>query len=479
MDILMVAAELAPYVRETPAADAIAALCKALRQLGHDVTLAVPRHPGFEAGGLLVARRLSPLPLPSGAEVTVLDGQLASGTKLVLFDAPVLFERSGVYEADGDQYPDNAKRFGLLGQAAAALARYRAEHGDAFDVLHLHDWPGALVPIALRQSLGPKLPSVLTIHDGRRDGSFSAKDADALGIPRELATPDGVKLGAKINVLKGGIAFSDAVTSVSPTYARELADGVSFGALGESIAAMGRPIVGITNGIDYATYNPATDPSLTSRYDAEDPANKGRCKTAALRDLSLELVFERPLVLMTGTITKERGFDVIGATLTAILKNDVAVVVAGQGRGDAELEANLVDLAGQNPDRLAIVREAEGARLRKLYAAADLVLIAPRHEPCGDAQLIAQRYGAPPIAHATGGIQDTIVDCDAQLETGTGFLFDKLTQKAVLGAVQRGLAAYHSPAFPRLVRRVMRLDLAWDRPARRYLQIYRQTLAAS
>lgn len=476
MDILLVAAELAPYVRETPAADAVAALAKALRQLGHDVTVALPRYPGFETGGLLVARRLSPLPLGNGVDVTVLDAQLASGVKLVLFDAPVLFDRPAVYGQSGEDYPDNAKRFGLLGQAALALLRQRAETGGTFDVIHVHDWPGALVPIGLRNSLAPKIPVVFTIHDARRDGTFSAKELELLGIPKELNTSDGLKVGTKVSVLKGGLLFADAVTTVSPTYARELTEPASAGALADAIAGSGVSIVGVTNGIDYSSFNPATDPSLVSRYDAEDSSNKGRCKSAALRKLKLELELERPLVLVPGAVTKDRGFDVLAAAGAALLKNDCSLVFAGQD-GDAGLAEKLSELAAEQPERCAFLPNAEPALLRSLFAAADLVLLAPRIEPCGDAQLIAQRYGAIPIAHATGGHLDTIVDCDAALETGTGFLFDKLTQKSLLGGVQRALAAYRHPAWSRLRRRVMRLDLAWDRPARRYLQVYRQALA--
>jgi starch synthase len=477
MDILMVAAELSPYVRQTPAADAIAALCKALRQLGHDVTVALPRHLGFETGGLLMARRLTPLSLPGGTEVTVLDGQLASGTKLVLFDAPALFDRTTVYGDKGDEQGESAKRFGLLAQAAVALAQLRAEQGDAFDVMHLHDFPGALAALVLKASPDVRLPTVLTIHDGRRDGTYPAKEAETLGISRELAASPELRVGGKVSALKGAVHFANAVTTVSATYARELGDPDVFGPLGEALAQHQQPVIGITSGIDYAMYNPATDSVLASRYDAEDPANKGRCKTALLRSLGLELELTRPLLALVGPVDKASGFQVLTGALPAILKNDVSVVVIGTSVGDAALRERLAGLASETPERVALVDSLEPARLRQAYAAADFVLLAQRELPCGDAQMIAQRYGALPVAHATGGIVDTIVDCDEQLETGTGFLFDKLTQKGVLGAVERAIAAYRSPAWPRLVRRVMRLDLAWDRPARRYVQVYRQAQA--
>jgi starch synthase len=476
MDILMVAAELAPYVRQTDAADAVASLAKALRQLGHDVTVALPRYPGLEAGGLLVARRLTPLPLPSGGEVTVLDGQLSSGVRVVLFDAPVLFERPGVYGEGEEDYPDNAKRFGLLSEAAGALVRQRAQQGQAFDVLHLHDWPAALVPLSLRRLPGPILPSLLTIHDVTRQGSFPLRDLDALGVPRELVEGDGLVLGGKINVLFCGVTFADAITTVSPSYAEEMLREDLSGGLAPTLAACGKPIIGITNGVDYAHCNPATDAALVSRYDAEDASNKGRSKTKLLMELGFELEPDRPLVAALGLLTHEKGFDIVCNAIPGLLKQDVLLLIAG--RGPDAMVSRLQAACSGFAESSALLRDPDDATLHRIYAAADFVLAPSRHEPCGVVQQFGQRYGALPVVTTAGGFKDTVVDSDAQFETGTGFVFDELTPRGLNGALARGLAAYNSPIWPRLRRRVMRLDLSWDRPARRYLQVYRQTLAA-
>jgi starch synthase len=476
MDILMVAAELFPYVRQTDAAEAVASLAKALRQLGHDVTIALPRYPGLEAGGLLVARRLTPLPLPSGGEVTVLDGQLSSGVRVVLFDAPVLFERPGIYGESDEDYPDNAKRFGLLSEAASALVRQRAQQGQAFDILHLHDWPAALVPLALRRSPGPMLPSLLTIHDVTRQGAFPLRDLEALGVPRELAEADGLVLAGKINVLFCGVMFADALTTVSPSYAEEMLREELSGPLAQALAASGKPVVGVTNGIDYAYCNPATDAALVSRYDAEDSSNKGRSKSKLLLDLGFDLEPERPLVAALGPLTQEKGFDLLASALPSVLKQGLAVVIAG--RGSESVISRLQALCSDYSDVSAVLRDPDDATLHRIMGAADFVLVPSRHEPCGISQLFGQRYGALPVVSSAGGLKDTVVDCDAAAETGTGFVFDELTPRALNGALARGLSAYRSAVWPRLQRRVMRLDLSWDRPARRYLQVYRQTLAA-
>jgi len=477
MEILIVAAEIAPYVRATPAADAVASLGKALRQLGHNVTVLVPRQPGFESAGLLLARRLTPLPLPDGGEVHVLDAQLPSGVQLTLFDAPVLFDRPGVYGEDGADYPDNARRFALLSQAAAAVVRQRQQQGEAFDIVHLHDAPVALVPLALARTPGPSVPCVLTIHDVRRDGSFALQEAEGLLGEQASEVRDVAVLDGRINLLKAGISTADAVTTVSPQYAREITTAESSGPLAAAIGESGKSIVGIVNGIDYSIYNPATDGALPSRYDAEDPSNKQVCKGSVLRGLELDVDIERPVVLCSVDADEESGgFELVVGALPALLKSHLSLIIAGPV--PQPVARKLKAARTRHPETLAWVENPDAALLRRLHAAADLSLITARHVPCGTAQLVAQRYGAAPVARAAGGVIDTVVDCDASLDTGTGFLFDEDTPEALLAAVARGLGAYGSPGWARLRRRIMRLDVGWDRPARRYLQIYRQSLAA-
>ena len=478
MDILIVTAEFSPLARASDAADAVASLAKALRQLGHDVTVAMPRFSDAERVGLMFARRLTPLSLPAGGEVTVYDGQLPSGVRMALFDAPALFDRKGVYGEDDKPFSDNAKRFGLLSQAAVALVRQRESQGGAFDLFHLHDWPAALVPLVLRRAPGPDVPTVLTIHDVRRQGVFSARDLDSLGLGRDVHADEGVKLNSRVNVLKGGVLTADAVTTVSPAYAREMCSEAVAGPLATILSGLVRPVVGIANGIDYATNNPATHPLIVSRFDAEDPSNKGRSKTALIRELGLELELSQPLLAVVGQATRENGFDLLAAALPSILKNPVTVVVGVKPPSQAGVVSKLDAAMDKHQDRARLIPDTDERLTHQIFAAADLVVVPTRHVPCGQQQLMAQRYGAVPIVYATGGHLDTVVDCDASLETGTGFMFDELSPKALTEAVERGLVAASRPEWGGLRRRIMRLDLGWDRPARRYLQVYRQAIGA-
>ncbi len=472
----MVAGELSPYAPATEAADAVAALSKTLRQLGHDVTLALPRYPGFEAQGLLVARRLTPLTMPDGTEVTVLDGQLSSGVRLVLFDVPGLYQRDGIFGQAGKDFPDNAARFGRLAQAAAALVCQRAEQDQGFDVVHLHDWPAALVPVMLSRMADFPVPTVLTVHDMRRQGVFPAKELAALGVPKELNTDAGLKLDGKVNVLKGGILFSDVVAAASEAFVTELAEDEKLGALPRFVAERGVAIGSVPNGIDYATLNPATDPVLSSRYDAEDAERKGIVKTHLLRELGLELEISRPLVVAFGELRKETGLDVVVAAIPGLVESDLTLVVAGDG--GASLVKKVAAHAKRRPETVAHIQEFNAALARRLVGAADLCLVCERQSPAGAPVALASRYGAVPVAYSGGAVSELVVDCDGQLETGTGFLFDELTPAALTAAVQRGLAAFRQPGWERLRRRVMTQDWGWDRPARRYLQLYKQAIAA-
>lgn len=474
MEILMVAAELSPYARAGETADSVAALSRMLVQLGHEVTVALPRYTNFEDQGLLVARRLTPLRLATGESVTVFDGQLGSGVKIALFDGPELFDRPGVYGEGDEPYADNPRRFALLAQAAAALAVQRAAQGQAFDVAHLHDWPGALAAIALAQTDVP-LPKVLTLHDLSRDGSFPARELANLGIAEALDNEAGVRLGGQVNVLKGGIQVADAVTTVSPTYARDLAGPEHGGLLAPVFEARGEDFSGILPGLDYAVHNPTVDTALPSRFNAENAGNKGSCKTALIRRLGLDLDPDRPLIVLLGPLSKERGADLIVPIASRIVENDVTLVVAG--RGSAAIVRSLGAKSLTERDNYAYLEHAEPEEERRLLAAADLWLSPSRYDRSAALVRRAQRYGAAPVALARGAVCDTVVDCDPEMETGTGFLYTEPTPEAVLGAVTRALAACRHPAWPRLTRRLLRLDLSWESPARRYLKVYKNASA--
>jgi len=475
MDILFVTTELAPFVKVGGLADVAAALPKALRALGHKVTLVLPRFPAFEQGGLLVARRLTPVRVALGGityDVTLFDGRLASQVDIVLVDAPGFFDRAGVYGERGEDYPDNAARFAVLSYTAAEIARQRAVAGAPFDVVHCHDWPAALVPVYMRnlrreseQLAATK--TVLTVHNMAHQGVFGREQVAAVGLEARDFQPETGEFFGKLNLLKLGLVTADAATTVSPTYARELATESGGAGLDGVVRSLPRPISGILNGIDYAVWNPAVDATLATRYDAQDTSARARCKGALQRELGLPLEPAMPLVASIGRMVHQKGTDLVAAAMPELLRaTDAQIAIAGDG--DPELVAKIDGAVAKSGGRAVFSRNAPEAIVHRLLSAADVVLVPSRFEPCGLVQQYAQRYGALPVARATGGLVDTVVDCDAKLETGTGFLFEEETARSLVAATERALAARVLPQWPALVKRVMRLDRSWDGPARRY-----------
>ena len=485
MEILFASTELAPFVKVGGLADVAAALPKALRALGHRVTVVLPRYPLLESSGLLMARRLTPLRFALGDrafEATLYDARLASQVDLLLVDLPGLLDRDGVYGERGVDYADNALRFAAFSRAVAEIALARGLAGQPVDVVHCHDWPTALVPTYL-QALARATEAlaatrtVLTLHNVAHQGIFESAVFPSLGLPAASFTMDGLEFYGKLNFLKQGIIAADRLTTVSPTYAREIQtagkDGTGGHRLEGVLASKSRPIVGILNGVDAGVWNPAVDPALAARYDAEDFAPRARCRGALQKELGLPLDAAAPIIGSVGRLVHQKGSDLVAAVLPKILRHsDAQVVICGDG--DEALVAKLEAAVQKSHGRAVFVRGAAEPVIHRLYAAADLVLVPSRFEPCGLVQMYAQRYGALPVARATGGLVDTVVDCDLGLETGTGFLFQEDDDTSFLAAIERGIAARAHARWPSLVRRVMRLDRGWERPARQYEQLFRQ-----
>jgi starch synthase len=265
---------------------------------------------------------------------------------------------------------------------------------------------------------------------------------------------------------------ADAVTTVSPTYAREIQTPSLGAGLDAVLRGRGDALVGVVNGVDYSVWNPATDPSIVARYDAEDFSNKARSKGQVQKELGLPIDAAAPLLAFVGRLVQQKGIDLVAEAMPRLLRaSEAQFVIAGDG--EDVFVAAVETAVGKSHGRAAFARAAAEALVHRIFAAADVVLVPSRYEPCGLVQLYAQRYGALPVVHATGGLCDTVVDCDAKLETGTGFLFHAPTADALVGAAERAISAIGQARWPALVRRAMRLDRSWDRPARRYEQVYR------
>jgi starch synthase len=473
MHVCFVATEAVPFAKVGGLADVVGALPSALRALGHRVTVLLPFHRGIDPRARSLARRLSPVPVtlgPSTWAVELWEVRLATGVDVVLLRQPALFEQQPIYTGG----PADPPRYAAFCRAALEVL---ADRGDPVDVLHVHDWPAALVPYYLARGLRdrPALAAartLLTIHNVAHQPLVDAGELERLGLAPADFHPDGFEFYGRINPLKAGIRWADRVTTVSPGYAAELLTPDGGHGLDGLLRSLPRPVAGILNALDPQLWNPATDPHLPHPFSADAPEGKAGCKLALQRRLGLEQRPAATLAAVVARLAPQKGLDLVAAVGPQLAAADVQLVVVGDG--DEALRGEFERLAAAEPGRVRLVTGFEEPTARLAYAGSDLFLVPSRYEPCGLTQLIAMRYGSVPVARRTGGLADTVLDLDARLETGTGFTFDAVDPAALLGAVQRAVAARGDrPAWAGLVRRLMRLDHSWDLVARQYDELYR------
>jgi starch synthase len=404
------------------------------------------------------------------------------GTDLVLYllDAPGLFDRPGspYLGPDGRDWPDNAARFAAFARAAVALALDRAGLGWQPDVVHAHDWHTGLVPALL--ALERRRPAtVFTIHNLAYQGLFPAAAARGLGLPRALTGGAALSFHGQLSFIRGGIACADRVTTVSPTYAREIqTPALGFG-LDDLLRRRRRRLHGILNGADYEAWDPAHDRFIARPFSCLDlEARRENGRALRLR-LGLALDPARPLVASVGRLVEQKGVDLLLAALPALMRRPVQLFVCGTG--DRAIGEALERAAAGYPGRCAALVGYTEELAHVTWAGADIFVMPSRFEPCGLTQLYALRYGAVPVVRRTGGLADTIVDADpARLRQGeaTGFTFESATRDALLQAIDRAIACWRRPAlWRRLVRAGMAQDFSWGRSARRYVELYRAAIA--
>ena len=477
LSILMVGSEAVPFSKTGGLGDVLGALPSALGRLGHKVTLITPKYRGVNAPGV---PRTIQVPGLGGAvgDTTVVERALGENVKVVLVDRPELYDRASIYGAGGD-YPDNPRRFGFLCKAAL---EYAIQHEDTFDVLHGHDWQAGLAPVYLRTKYArePRLQSmasVFTIHNLAYQGLFPPDWRTPLELPPEVMSIDSLEFWGQISFLKGGIVFSDAITTVSPTSAREI-QTKEYGAGFEGVlATRSRDLHGILNGIDTDRWDPRCDPFLPEPYDETSIDRKMSSKRALLEMLGDRATSEhlaRPLIGIISRLVDQKGFDLLAEVASALPELGNFAVL---GSGDPGYEKMWRDLATAFPDRFIVKIGFDEPLAHLIEGAADMFLMPSRFEPCGLNQMYSMRYGTVPIVRATGGLEDTVTDYNDAAETGTGFKFAPYTAAAVLEALQRACAAFANPkAWKKLQLAGMKRDFSWDRSAREYVKLYEAAL---
>ena len=474
LNVLMVASEAHPFAKTGGLAEVLGALPAALARLGHDVTVVLPRYRGVDdSGATRIPHTLSLGDLAIPVEFVELT--LGDGVKAVLVDVPELFDRDGLYGSRGRDFPDNALRFAVLSRAALEYARLK---GTRISVIHAHDWQTGLVPVYQKRDFADDpvvgaAPCVFTIHNLAFQGVFPPAVLRQIGLGPEMLHLEAMEDWGQVSFLKAGVNFSEKITTVSPTYAREiLTPDYGFGMDGV-LRRRAEDLAGILNGIDTVRWNPEKDEFVPARFNAADLSGKQEARRALLEATGLTTSGaerDRPVIGVISRLTDQKGFDLIAAAAGDLMAVNATWTMLASG--EPTYENLLRAMAARHPDRVSATIGFDERLAHLIEAGADIFLMPSRFEPCGLNQLYSLRYGTVPVVRATGGLQDTVID--ASDPDGNGFKFSDYSPGSLVAALRRAVETYaDKDAWARLQRAGMARDYSWDVSAREYVKVYR------
>lgn len=479
--VLQVSAELFPLLKTGGLADVAGALPAALAAAGAEPRLLVPGFPALRES-LTKECAVAPVALPwSEGRAALLRGRLPGfDVPVYVLDAPGLFDRPGNPYADaaGVAYADNHRRFALLGLAAARLAE-GVDPSWRPEVVHAHDWHAGLAcahVAASRSRRRTEARTVFTVHNLAYQGLFAADKFNELGLPPAHYAVEGLEFYGQVSFMKAGLHFADAITTVSPSYAREIQTHEHGCGLDGLLRQRSSVLHGILNGVDYDVWSPEQDDAIAARYSADDAAGKGACKAALQRECGLAEKPDAPLFGIVSRLTEQKGLPLVLEALNDLIDAGGQLVILGAG--EARLDAAFADAAARHPSQIARRTGMDEGLAHRIYAGSDVVLVPSRFEPCGLTQLYGLSYGALPLVHRVGGLGDTVVDTtleDLAAGAATGFVFNAFTADAYRRALRRAFALWSRQEYWSVVRAAaMRQRFGWDAAAARYVDVYRE-----
>lgn len=467
--VLMISPEAAPLAKTGGLADVVGALPAALREFGCETAVVIPRYGSIP---LKDARRVyDHLPVYLGkAGFDIAIYQAPAEYPLYLVECPRLFDRPGLYGEAGVDYPDNDVRFAVFARAALGVARHLFRPG----ILHCHDWQAGLVSAYLRTTLAGDptfmgVKKLFTIHNLGYQGLFPASALQEAALDETIFNPGGLEFFGQVSYIKGGISFADALSTVSPTYAREIQTPEYGCGLDGALRTRAAMLTGILNGADYREWSPENDPLIPAPYSAQDLSGKRIAKQQLLAELGFPAeAIDRPLLGMVSRFTQQKGVDILAEVAGEIIAEDVYLVALGSG--EPEYEESFRAMAERFPGRVAVRIGFDNRLSHLIEAGADLFLMPSRYEPCGLSQIYSLRYGTVPVVRATGGLDDTI-------DEGTGFKFQEYSGAALLGAVRAAIQAFSNrDEWHARMLRGMQKDFSWKASAQEYAALYGRLL---
>lgn len=471
MKILMAGSEMAPLARTGGLGDVIQSLPVELTKLGHEVSMILPYYRSLRENKALKPKNTGVrFSVPLGdrwVEAEVLEAVAPNGVQLFLVQHEEFFDRSGLYGTDGRDYEDNAARFIFFSKAVLELA---GRLTPAPDLIHVHDWQTALIPVLVKDRSLP-FKTVLTIHNLAYQGSFWGVDFGLTNLPSRYY--DSLEFFGNINLLKAGIQFADAITTVSERYAREIQTAEFGCGLDGVVRSNAYKLTGILNGADSTHWNPATDKLIPRKFSAENLTGKKHCRTKLLSELGLDPKPRGPVFGMVTRLAEQKGIDILLPLLDRLLSDDVRLVILGEG--ESAYERELMIACKKHAGRFAFRRDWDEKLAHLITAGSDISLIPSHFEPCGLVAMYSLRYGAIPIAHACGGLYQMIQDSDPTTGNGNGFLFFDYSPEAFWDSIGRARRTFaNSVAWLELMQHAMNTDFSWERAAKEYEQIYRK-----
>ncbi len=481
LKILFASSEVTPFAKTGGLADVSCSLPQALEALGHEMVLVMPLYRSVKEGKHDLRKQEKSLSVPfrgQSLETQVFAAKTGENIPIYFIQREEFFDRSGLYGTSQGDYFDNPERFIFFSRSVLELV-----HSLGFqpDIIHCHDWQTGLIP-AYFKSLYAQNPSlqkartVFTIHNLAYQGVFPREIMAFSDLPSELFSMRGLEYYGKMNFMKGGIVFSDVITTVSGKYAKEIQTpeyGYGMeGVLGERSV----DIYGILNGVDYTSWNPRTDPHIASNYDVRDLSGKKKCKEELIEIFKLNGPDERPIIGVISRLADQKGFDILAEALDHLMKLGLYLVILGTG--DARYEKQFTVLGKKYPDRLGVKIAFDNVLAHKIEAGSDMFLMPSKYEPCGLNQMYSLKYGTIPVVRATGGLEDTIKEFDPEGQKGNGFKFKAYSSSELIKAVKRAIYIYKNKLlWKKLMANAMNEDFSWGKSAQKYEEIYKKALA--
>lgn len=474
--ILIVASEGVPYVKTGGLADVIGALPRALRRLGHDVRVVLPRYKSIDIERWRLRTVVSNLSVPMNQAtelVNVLEAPPSEDVPFYFIDSEHYFQREKLYG-----YNDDGERFILFCRAALEFTRHI---NWAPDVVHCHDWHTAIIPnwtktVYRDDPYLNKTASVYTIHNLAYQGIFGYRILEVAGVAEEgFLYPEVPELANVVDLMGRGIIYADVVSTVSPRYAREILTPAFGERLDPILRERKDRLYGILNGIDTIEFDPAADTHIAAHFDAFSLEDRSSNKRALQEQTRLPVDASVPLLGIISRLTDQKGFDLLDQIAIPLIEQGVQLVVSGTG--DQHYHSMFQRLAARYPQQVSVNLTFNVEMSQRIYAGSDMVLMPSRFEPCGLTQMLAMRYGSIPVVHRTGGLADTVKEFDPASNSGNGFSFDRYDPFHLFAAIVRAIEVYKFPhIWQDLMQRAMLADYSWDASAEQYVALYRRAL---